>query len=109
MANGDDMNVHGTEDLRGSTPVLSAKQVLEELRLDMKDVLKAIAALEQADIPRRLREMQSEIAILHEASLPDRMDAVERWQSRWIGVATAVGMIGVALMGLVLGHTVFPT
>lgn len=69
-----------TEDLRGSTPVLTAKDILLELRDDV-------------------REMKSGVDVLLSQKLDDRVTAIERWQNRIIGI----GLVGSLLSILALG------
>lgn len=72
------------EDLRGSTPVLTARDVLLELRQDV-------------------REMKTGVDILLSQNLGDRVTAIERWQNRVIGlglVGTALGIIAISLQVL---------
>lgn len=68
------------EDLRGSTPVLTARDVLIEVRTDVK-------------------AMKTGVDILLSQNLHDRVTAIERWQNRLIGL----GFIGAALAVIALG------
>jgi len=63
-----------SEDLRGSTPVLTAKDVLLELREDV-------------------RSMRTSVDVLVSQDLSNRVTAIERWQNRLIGL----GMVGTLL------------
>jgi hypothetical protein len=70
-----------TEDLRGSTPVLSARDVLLELRQDVRD-------------------MKSGVDVLLSQDLGNRVTVIERWQNRVIGLGmlgSVLGMIAIAL------------
>jgi hypothetical protein len=72
------------EDLRGSTPVLTARDVLLEVRADVRD-------------------MKSGVDVLLSQNLHDRVTAIERWQNRLIGL----GFIGAILAVLALGLQLF--
>lgn len=72
-----------TDDLRGSTPVYSAKDVL--LRLDGKI----------DSIDSKVDQMGTNVAILLSQNLGDRLTAVETWQNRVIGLASSARVLGV--------------
>jgi hypothetical protein len=70
-----------TEDLRGSTPVLSARDVLLELRQDVRD-------------------MKSGVDVLLSQDLGNRVTVIERWQNRVIGLGmlgSVLGLLAIAL------------
>lgn len=63
------------EELRGSAPILTAKDVLLELRNDVKD-------------------MKSVVDVLAEQELNTRLNRVEAFQNRLIGISGAAAILG---------------
>ena len=80
-----------TDELRGSTPIYSAKDVLVKLdgKLDLID--------------GKVDTLGQNVAIILSQNLGDRMTAVETWQNRVIGMASSARVLGVisTLLGIV--------
>lgn len=74
-----------TDDLRGSSPAMSTKDLLLEVYRDMKFVRPAVEALQ-------------------EAKLPERINAVESWQDKWSGRLAPLSAIAMMILGLILAH-----
>ena len=71
-----------TDDIRGAQPILTAKDVLIEVRDEVK-------------------LMRSSVDILISQDLDARVDTLERWQQRLIGLSWASGVL--AFAGTALG------
>lgn len=65
-----------SDDLRGSAPIFTAKDVLIEVRDEM-------------------RLMRSSVDILVSQNLNERVTAVEGWQNRVIGLASSARVLGI--------------
>lgn len=76
-------DVSHAEDLRGSAPVLTARDVLLEVREDV-------------------RQMKSGVDILLSQRLDERVRDVERWQNRVIGLGMAGTLLGLIAIGMQL-------
>lgn len=81
--------VSTSEDLRGSTPMLSARDVLLEVRSDV-------------------REMRTSVEVLLSQNLGDRVTAIERWQNRIIGLGMVGAILGVIAIGLQIMERMYP-
>jgi len=68
-----------------SEPVLSNRELILEMRGD-------------------LRRVAAFVEVLTAADLPTRVTAIERWQERWGGRVVGLGLIGTSLIGLMLVH-----
>lgn len=75
--------VSNPEDLRGSSPVLTARDVLLEVREDV-------------------RQMKSGVDILLSQRLDERVRDVERWQNRVIGLGMAGTLLGLLAIAMQL-------
>ena len=59
-------------DIRGSAPVFSTKELLQEIYHDMNILRPQVASLVEADLPRRVRELESQVSILSERELAEK-------------------------------------
>lgn len=72
-----------SDDVRGSEPVMNAKEAIMEVRGDVKVLLAFMAELHAADLPQRMARVEGELA-------------VERgWRK---GIATIGGGLGTLLV-----------
>ena len=93
-----------SDDFRGSMPVMTAKDLLLELRADVKDLNKSLLLLTARDIPGALVEVNKRVDLNN-----DRLNSVESWKDQLTGRLVAFGVaigIGFTILGLILDHVV---
>ena len=75
------------DDLRGSTPILTAKDVLLEVRSDV-------------------REMRTAVDILVSQNLAERVTSIEKWQNRVIGLGAVGSLLGLVALIMQLARVI---
>lgn len=87
-------------DLRGSAPVFTAKDLLREIYDDMKILRPQVASLVEADLPRRVRSLEAQVATLSERELAEKQLDVERELRYQQGSTAAKEAVAAALAAL---------
>lgn len=86
-----------TSDVRGSAPVFNTKELLREIYDDVKILRPQVASLVEADLPRRVRALETHVARLIEQELSEKaLDSErelryqQRYEAQTAGIATAM-------------------
>jgi len=93
-----------SDDFRGSMPVMTAKDLLLELRSDVKELNRSLLLLTAQDIPGALAAVNKRVDINN-----DRLNLVESWKDQLTGRLVAFGVaigIGFTVLGLILDHVI---
>lgn len=94
---------YGTEisvDIRGSAPVFTTKELLQEIYHDMKILRPQVTSLVEANLPQRVREIESQVAILVERELAEKELDKERELRYQQGTTNAKEAVAAALAAL---------
>lgn len=84
-------------DVRGSAPAFNTTQLLREIYSDVKILRPQVASLVEADLPRRVRQLETSVASLIEQAKAERsldeereLRYQQRYEAQTLGLATAL-------------------
>lgn len=84
-------------DVRGSAPVFNTKELLREIHDDVKILRPQVASLVEADLPRRVRALETGLAKVQEQSIAEKqldeereLRYQQRYEAQTLGLSTAL-------------------